>query len=71
MFLVGLAEVTAAGAHHFGRINLYLPIRTEKGASVTRLGRHRHKLEDVTIEGPYRAAADEHKVHTIFTRGPR
>jgi hypothetical protein len=71
MFLEGLAEVTAAGAHHFGRINLYLPIRTEKGLPLTRLGRHRHKLEDITIEGPYSAAADELKVHTIVSRAPR
>jgi hypothetical protein len=71
MILEGLAEATAAGAHHFGRINLYLPIRTEGGDPVYRLGRHRHKLEDITIDGPYRAAADEHKVHTIITRGPR
>jgi hypothetical protein len=29
-------------------------------------------LKDITIEGPYSAAADELKVHTIFTpRGPR
>jgi hypothetical protein len=71
MILEGLGQVTAAGAHYFGRSNLYLPIRTEKGLIVTRLGRHRHKLEDITVEGPYRAAADEHKVHTIITRGPR
>jgi hypothetical protein len=71
MILEGLAVATAAGAHFFGRANLYLPIRNEKGEAVTRLGRGRHKLEDIVIEGPYRAAADEHKVHTIISRSPR
>jgi hypothetical protein len=70
MVLEALAHVAAAGAHYFGRVNLYLPIRTEKGAPLTRLGRH--KLEDIVIPGPYSAAADELKVHTIIpNRGPR
>jgi hypothetical protein len=69
MILEGLGEVMAAGAHHFGRINLYLPIRTEKGAPLYRLGKR--QLEDITIDGPYRAAAAEFKVDTIITRGPR
>jgi len=70
MILEMLAHVAAAGAHYFGRVNIYLPIRTEKGAPLTRLGRY--KLEDITIEGPYHAAADELKIHTIIpNRVPR
>jgi hypothetical protein len=71
MFLEGLGHAIADGAHHFGRINIYLPVRTEKGAPVYRLGKHQRKLQDYDIDGPYHAAADELKVHTIITRGPR
>jgi hypothetical protein len=51
-------QIEAAGITHVDPSYLYVKPRDEKGKAITRV--RGQQLEDVTIPGPYRSAADEH-----------
>ena len=53
-------NLEALGITHGRGVNLYLTPCDAEGLMVTPLGSGRTKINQITIEGPYPSAADEH-----------
>lgn len=58
MLMEAADQIEAAGITHVKPCNLYVTPVDEKGNPIVRV--RGQALEDVTIPGPYRSAADEH-----------
>ena len=62
MLYEAIDQVEALGITHLRGSNLYVTPADQEGTPLTRFGPRHRKVDKITIEEPYRSAADEHGI---------